>query len=631
MLLSVDRKLLLRFCGWFTFVNVIIFWVVCFKYFSAMPWIHTIYLTPHGQKTVTVLALVSYLSQLALLSGLIGLFLVVCAMLFSSRKILFSVAVIVFSVATFSLIIDSLIYSLYRFHLSGPIFDLILQAFSTHVFDLSWYECLLASVMVCVIIIVEFLAAYLIWTQLVIKKRLSGVGKWLAIFLMLGIYFSYSLVFYTGNLWVNRMLVDVDRTLPLFAEIVSLLLPTKQSKLALERFTEHYLVQPEQAHAPLHYPLQPLSFHTGARKLNLLVIAIDTWRFDMLNQQVTPTLTTFSKKSWYFSNHLSGGDSTGPGIFSLFYALPVTYWTSMEQAQQGPILIRELLNQHYQMGVFSSGDISKPAFNRTVFVDVKNRHSEQQVMNLPELRDQAVTNDFKKFLAARNSTQPFFSFLFYDAAHSYCEVKNMRGPFQPVIPECNRLALTNQTDPTPYFNRYKNALNLVDQQIAVVLNLLQKEKLLDNTIVVITGDHGEEFNDNHLGFWGHASNFTHYQVQTPLIVYWPGEKPATFTHRTTHYDIAPTLMNRLLGCDSNTADYSLGRDLLDRPERSYFIIGSYIDFGVVQRDRITTIFPAGNVEVDQLNGQLKANAKLDIALMQQVFSDMRRFYRKNMQ
>jgi hypothetical protein len=50
------------------------------------------------------------------------------------------------------------------------------------------------------------------------------------------------------------------------------------------------------------------------------------------------------------------------------------------------------------------------------------------------------------------------------------------------------------------------------------LDLLDKYDIDDNTIVIITADHGQEFNENKLNFWGHNGNFTKYQTQVPLII-----------------------------------------------------------------------------------------------------------------
>jgi membrane-anchored protein YejM (alkaline phosphatase superfamily) len=250
-----------------------------------------------------------------------------------------------------------------------------------------------------------------------------------------------------------------------------------------------------------------------------------------------------------------------------------------------------------------------------------------------------VTESFKNFLnnisvsgissSTIDEKKPFFSFLFYNSSHGYCEINNNLQPFTPVIENCNRFDISHATDQTGYYNRYRNALYLIDKEVHEIIKALKTHQQLDNTVIMITSDHGEEFNDNKQGYFGHASNFTRYQTQVPLIVFWPGEKPTSFDHRTTHYDIVPTLMEKLLGSQSPIKNYSIGKNLLqDKPHHQspYLIMGSYIGLGIVEADRITSLYPSGEFQITELNAQPIAGAGMRMPIMQSVFEDLRRFY-----
>jgi membrane-anchored protein YejM (alkaline phosphatase superfamily) len=41
-----------------------------------------------------------------------------------------------------------------------------------------------------------------------------------------------------------------------------------------------------------------------------------------------------------------------------------------------------------------------------------------------------------------------------------------------------------------------------------------------------------------------------------MLLAWPGIEPRQVTHRTSHYDVAPTLVRRLLGCSNASSDYA---------------------------------------------------------------------------
>jgi hypothetical protein len=122
------------------------------------------------------------------------------------------------------------------------------------------------------------------------------------------------------------------------------------------------------------------------------------------------------------------------------------------------------------------------------------------------------------------------------------------------------------------FNRYVNACHHQDSQIKRVLDFLEQEHLLDNTVVIITGDHGEEFMEK--GHWGHNSNFVEEQSRVPLVLYVPGTEPGVEERMTSHVDIAPTVM-KLLGVGNPPEDYSLGFDLLGDQRREYTVLSDW--------------------------------------------------------
>jgi membrane-anchored protein YejM (alkaline phosphatase superfamily) len=287
--------------------------------------------------------------------------------------------------------------------------------------------------------------------------------------------------------------------------------------------------------------------------------------------------------------------------------------------------MEELIKNNYQIGIFSSGTLAVPNFTQTVFQAIKTRPI---IGETPYVRDIAVTEHFNKFInVSKNNNRPFFSFLFYDGLHTYCGYDEDLKPLKPVIEKCQRYSLNTQTDPVPYFNRYKNALLLVDKQINNVIQLLEKNQLLDNTVILITGDHGEEFNDNHLGYWGHTSNFTSYQIKTPLILHMPNQHPQQIMYKTSHYDITPTLMPYLFHNNTSAQSYSAGKNLFDRVTYNpYLILSSYTDVGIVESNRITTISTDGYLKTYHANGKINEEEKIDPLLLKNVFQDMFRFY-----
>ena len=94
-----------------------------------------------------------------------------------------------------------------------------------------------------------------------------------------------------------------------------------------------------------------------------------------------------------------------------------------------------------------------------------------------------------------------------------------------------------------------------------MLDDLERRKLADRTVVIVTSDHGVEFDENGLGFTGHSTAYSELQLHTPLLIRWPGRPPGRILRRTSHFDVAPTLLTGVFGCTNPPSDYASGHDL----------------------------------------------------------------------
>lgn len=101
------------------------------------------------------------------------------------------------------------------------------------------------------------------------------------------------------------------------------------------------------------------------------------------------------------------------------------------------------------------------------------------------------------------------------------------------------------------------------------------------SMVLITGDHGEEFLEN--GHWGHNSEFTDQQTRVPLVLYIPGTGQSTVSRMTSHLDIAPTLLP-LLGLKNRAENFSQGYDLFAGDKRTFTVISDWNRIGFVDEN-----------------------------------------------
>jgi uncharacterized protein len=346
--------------------------------------------------------------------------------------------------------------------------------------------------------------------------------------------------------------------------------------------------------AALRFPARELEFADlpGGAAPNLVVILLECWRYDMLNAEVTPNIAAFARRAVVFDNHLSSGNSTTCGIFGLLYGLHPTYWSAVKahsSTLDNPPLIDALRARDYVFGVFADSKFERHRIKDTTFRGIEVH--EDFAGGADDERDADMARQAADFIAARSgNARPYLLFAFFKATHTGYRYPPDRARFRP----SRRLnpAVANGADAELYLNDYRNALHYDDELVGGILRQLESAGQLDRTIVIITTDHGESFDDNRNNDWGHGSNFTRFQVQVPLVFFAPDRPPQRRGDRTAHVDVAPTLLRHYFGCRNPARDFSNGRDLFDPPEGPRgLVVGSYVNHAFVIGDDVFAVQP----------------------------------------
>jgi uncharacterized protein len=519
-------------------------------------------------------------------------------------------------------LIDTQVYQLYRFHLNAGVMNLLFGGAASETFVFPGLMYAQALAIAVAIVVVMTMTALVLWRH-VIRTRAQPIFSRAMAGLIALCILSFHLIHAWADAVAYEPVLEQTAVLPLrYAATAKRFLRAR----GVEVQTRQAMSLSEQSDSTaLSYPLRPLQCRQPAKPLNIVFIVIDSWRFDEMNERVTPQIAAFAGESTRFLNHHSGGNATRIGVFSLFYSIPGTYWHQMLREQRSPVFIDELQRQQYDIQVFRSAPIYSPEFDRTVFANLQLSRLRSEGDG-PADWDGDLTGDFLAFLRQREqSAPPFFALVFYDSPHSYEVPAGYPLEFLPSASHVNYLRLHPDTDPKPLLNRYRNSLHYVDSLVGNVLDGIRERDLLDDTIIVITGDHGQEFNDSGKNYWGHGSNFTRYQIGVPLLLYVPGRDGEVVAHRTTHFDVAPTLLTEHLGCNSSLGTFSVGRSLFDRNDRDPLVLSEYADFAILQDDRIAVVRKHGM----QMFGPdySRIDAALDPRVTRAALEQKTRFYK----
>jgi len=381
--------------------------------------------------------------------------------------------------------------------------------------------------------------------------------------------------------------------------------------------------------ASLQYPLHDAGCAARADRTrkNVVVLLLESWRADAMDSVTTPQLSTFAGEGSTFLDHFSSGNSTPSGVFPLFYGIHSTYWKAVKANNvriHNPVLIDALQDNGYALGIFAKSDFKLHKIKETIFRDIDVEESFRGAT--PHENDRDMTDRLFAFMAAQHAAgKPFFGFAFYKSTHYNYDYPADAAPFQPAS-KLDVLRANAHDDPTPMLNDYRNAAHYVDGLIGDLLRRMRAAGLLENTIVIVTGDHGEEFNDNRNNTWMHGGDFTKYQTRVPLIIYAPGHAARRVSTITSEVDIAPTILQEALQCGWNARDYSNGFNLFGPlPERRPIVVASYVHHALVLGEKVFEVWPMF-VRRYTLDGSKAVSGWPDAETTRTVLEEMTRFY-----
>jgi arylsulfatase A-like enzyme len=163
----------------------------------------------------------------------------------------------------------------------------------------------------------------------------------------------------------------------------------------------------------------------------------------------------------------------------------------------------------------------------------------------------------------RDRARPFYATVWTQQAHHPYDP----APGQPIVDFFG----TGPLPPDDYdLGRYLNAVADVDRAVGRLFAGLRARGLEDETLVVVTADHGEAFGDPH-PTWGHGSRLYDEGVRIPLMVWSPVLFPEGGRADTVagHVDLAPTVLD-LLGVEAPQGWEGRSLFAARRPPRAYF-------------------------------------------------------------
>lgn len=252
-------------------------------------------------------------------------------------------------------------------------------------------------------------------------------------------------------------------------------------------------------------------------------------------------LTDLSKKSLNFVSHRTVFPATTRSILSLFCSdIPGTDYASVTKSEISfdcASIFDVFRKNGYSTSFFSPVLLDFDNFGNAEPVRriehifepseiIKNGSFKRKFGTATAIEEEIIQEDFFKHIqSVKSQSQPFFALYFPYWTHAPYEV-----PFE-------------DTSKLDSLERYYKSQEYINAKMQEFLNKLEKENLLENSIVIVTADHGEAFGRK-VGNFIHPNYLWDENLHVPFLIYAKGitdVQPQTITNPTTVLDVAPTL------------------------------------------------------------------------------------------
>ena len=316
---------------------------------------------------------------------------------------------------------------------------------------------------------------------------------------------------------------------------------------------------------------------------NIVLITLDTLRADHLScygyqKSTTPNLDRFAEESVIFKNAYATSPWTSPSHASLFTGMyPSKHglhhnWKVMNSNRVVPLsedhqtLAEILAGQGYNTAGIIGGFWCKSTVGLAQGFD----HYDDALINvIPDLQHFTLFKIINKFFPLHDSAvrrglnfsrvasqinRRVFSWLEENYQTPFFLFINYFDPHYPYLPPDEYSQLFKENETSVVNESEKNRMDLlaqydgeiayVDNKVGILLEKLKELNVYENTLIIITSDHGEFFGEH--GLWFHAHELYQGVIKIPLIIKYPlSSKRGVSSERVSLVDIMPTILDVL--------------------------------------------------------------------------------------
>ncbi|TGM35831.1 sulfatase [Leptospira biflexa] len=277
---------------------------------------------------------------------------------------------------------------------------------------------------------------------------------------------------------------------------------------------------------PLLYPDEwSESFSTFKKPKSVILIVIDSARKDFFGaygyrHSVTPVMDQMARESVFFENPFANGNWTKPSMMSFFHSEYSSNlglgnsWFSTKPYQRKVYYGKNrdnLAKTFREAGYFSQTIMNNVFFldYTTVGLDLGFHNSFQVGMDIVDT--EVLTNQAIQFVTDKKDIPYFLHFNLNTPHASYSPPPEDMKAVRKIVPDSEFFRYESPVQ------RYLGEMHYTDREIGRLITKLKELGSYEETMIIVTGDHGELFSPEH-------DYSYHFIMQT------------RFGHGETHYD-----------------------------------------------------------------------------------------------
>ncbi len=298
-------------------------------------------------------------------------------------------------------------------------------------------------------------------------------------------------------------------------------------------------------------------------KPNIVFVVIDSFRPDHLSmfgykKETDTNFKKIAKEGVLFRNQFSVANGTAsavttilsgllPTTHGVYHQFPYTKEIEYENAEKISFWFPEFLknNGYHTMAFDWLGEWFEKGFDY-----YKESEEETDLLFVPTKTtiDNVIAN-------IKKSKKPFFAFMHLWDTHFPFPNTPYKGSgkneaekiLSSIKNEKQREYVKKRMDAIKMYTvedivgKYDETIKIMDREVGRLYNFLKEEGILDNTIFVLLGDHGDVINEHGI-YFANCGMFD-VAIKAPMIIRIPSVKPGETKEMVQNVDIVPTILD----------------------------------------------------------------------------------------